>query len=733
MTETASLLFLKWTSLYEQERPFQIFTDLLPSALDKRKTNLSWDERTIQVEDFRPQAQNFSLDSHGFTTRLLPGFTNISGKDEVNDAYIPAVKKMIKEQVADVGTIFVFDWRIRCSRNETVTERINFSDQSQPLLPSNYAHIDTGPVSVIQRIQNSFPEYAVKILQKRVRAINVWKPLSGSVGEWPLAVCDGTTVEANDLVETDSIRQGSFSTNYYAKYNDRQKWYFLKNQTPDEALIFKHFDSEPDVQAPWLTGKKPQETVPDYTSATSGQHVSNSPKSWPRGEKWAATLILSAFAFLQPLSETMLAPAKQRISNDLDITKDFEWLLVNSLILIGVGLSPLFLAPLSEVYGRKPVLVIGSIVFVIWNTGCGAATTLGQLLAFRLLSGFGASVADALAGGLMSDLWAAEERGRAFAIFMAAPLLGPALGPICGAFISVGIGWRWIFWITSTASAIVIVAAILFMHETYEPRIEQLRRRSLEVKTRIPDGGFTITQRTGSFVELMQKNLQRPFRMLGTQVIVQLLACYMALLYGTMFLFLFLYPLMWTRQYSESTGVGSLNYISFAIGLIAGVNIAGHLNDYVYHRLKAHNNGTGHPEFRVPTMVIGTAFVPIGLLWWGWSGEARLHWIMPNIGSMIFATGVYVCSGCVSVYTIDSYSQYAASAVSTNLVMRSLTAAFFPLFAPWMFDALGFGIGATVLAAAFALCGAIVVLVLWFYGARLRARSPYCAAASDDS
>jgi MFS family permease len=120
----------------------------------------------------------------------------------------------------------------------------------------------------------------------------------------------------------------------------------------------------------------------------------------------------------------------------------------------------LLLAPLSEVYGRKPIIIIRSSIFAIWNTGCGAARNLGQMLAFRLLSGFGASVADATAGRFLSDLWRPEERGKAFAVYMAAPLLGPALGPILGAYISHGTNWRWIFWITSIASAIVITSAI---------------------------------------------------------------------------------------------------------------------------------------------------------------------------------------------------------------------------------------------------------------------------------
>lgn len=87
---------------------------------------------------------------------------------------------------------------------------------------------------------------------------SVWKPLSYPVDEWPLAVCDGTTVNSDDLVETDSIRQGSVSTHYYVRHNAGQRWYFLDRQTPEEALIFKHFDSKPGVEAPCMDVKSPK-------------------------------------------------------------------------------------------------------------------------------------------------------------------------------------------------------------------------------------------------------------------------------------------------------------------------------------------------------------------------------------------------------------------------------------------------------------------------------------------
>lgn len=144
------------------------------------------------------------------------------------------------------------------------------------------------------------------------------------------------------------------------------------------------------------------------------------------------------------------------------------------------------------------------------------------------------------------------------------------------------------------------------------------------------------------------------------------------------------------------------------------------------------SNNRGRPEFRVPVMSIGTVLMPIGLLWWGWTGETRQHWILPNIGCILFTAGCYICSCCVSVYTIDAYTTYAASAVSTNLILRSNFAAFFPLFAPYMFQSVGFGWGATILAGGFGVVGCLTVLVLWFWGEQIRQRSRYCAATDNE-
>ncbi|KAL5393600.1 hypothetical protein PMIN04_008710 [Paraphaeosphaeria minitans] len=215
----------------------------------QRDNNLLWEEKNVLVQDFRDNVDYFDIDNHGFTSRFLEGFARLDNMTEIDQCYISAIKDLVRKEIADAGTIFVYDWRIRDSSVCYPEGRVNFRDQSNNLLPSNFAHVDMAPVSIVKRIQSSFPQDADLIFAQRVQAINVWKPLNYPVDQWALAVCDTNTMEASELMETDSVRQGDVTALYYAHHNPNQKWHFLRQQTPEEALIFKHFDSKPDVKS----------------------------------------------------------------------------------------------------------------------------------------------------------------------------------------------------------------------------------------------------------------------------------------------------------------------------------------------------------------------------------------------------------------------------------------------------------------------------------------------------
>jgi hypothetical protein len=166
------------------------------------------------------------------------------------------------------------------------------------------------------------------------------------------------------------------------------------------------------------------------------------PKNWSIGRKWAATLIVSAFTLVSPISSSMISPALSSISKEFNITNQVEAQLTLSIFVLAYAVGPLFLGPLSEIYGRVVVLQVANLFYLAWNLACGFAQNSGQLMAFRFMSGLGGSAPLAIGGGLLSDCFHAEQRGKAISIYSLAPLLGPAIGPIAGGFIAENTTWR---------------------------------------------------------------------------------------------------------------------------------------------------------------------------------------------------------------------------------------------------------------------------------------------------
>ena len=228
-------------------------------------------------------------------------------------------------------------------------------------------------------------------------------------------------------------------------------------------------------------------------------------------------------------------------------------------------------------------------------------------------------------------------------------------------------------------------------------------------------------------MNVLKVSLVRPFVLLGTQPIIQVLALYMAYLYGLVYLLLTTFPPLWEGVYHESIGISSLNYISIGLGFFLGTQLGAPINDRIYRRLKRKNNGIGKPEFRVPLMVPGSFMVPIGLFLYGWSAKYHTHWIVPNVGAAIFSVGSILGFQCIQAYIVDSYTRYAASAIAGATVLRSLAGFGFPLFSPYLYTALGYGWGNSLLGFLGVVLGIPAPLLLWKFGSRLREKSPYAA------
>jgi len=324
-------------------------------------------------------------------------------------------------------------------------------------------------------------------------------------------------------------------------------------------------------------------------------------------------------------------------------------------------------------------------------------------------------------------LFNADQRGKAISIYSLAPLLGPAVGPIAGGFITENTTWRWVFYATTIVDGVIQAFGFFFLQETYPPVLLTRKKNKLikETGNEALHTEFDVPDRT--VATALRISLTRPFKLLGTQIIVQALAVYMAYLYGLMYLLLATFPTLWEDEYHEGVGISGLNYISLGLGFFLATQICAPCNDKIYRALRKRNGGVGKPEFRVPLMLPGALLVPIGLFWYGWSAQAHTHWIVPNIGATIFASGVIIGFQCIQTYLVDSYTRYAASAIAGATVLRSLAGFGFPLFAPYMYRALHYGWGNSLLGFIAIGLGWPAPVLLWLYGEKMRKRSTFAA------
>ncbi len=152
----------------------------------------------------------------------------------------------------------------------------------------------------------------------------------------------------------------------------------------------------------------------------------------------------------------MFAPAIDQVMAEMGTSNRDVGSFAVSIYLLGYAFGPLFLAPLSELYGRLVVYHICTALFLVMNVCCALAINMPMLIIFRFLTGLVGACPLTIGPGTVSDCFKQDERGRAMAVWTMPVLLGPCLGPALGAYVSRGLGWRWNFWL------LVIMVSILY-------------------------------------------------------------------------------------------------------------------------------------------------------------------------------------------------------------------------------------------------------------------------------
>jgi len=396
-----------------------------------------------------------------------------------------------------------------------------------------------------------------------------------------------------------------------------------------------------------------------------------------------------------------------------------------SIFVLGYVIGPLILAPLSEIYGRRFVLTGANAFFCVWQIGCALAPNLASLIIFRFLAGIGGSGCLTIGGGVIADLFNADRRGLATAVYSLGPLFGPVVGPICGGFIAQQIGWRWVFWILLISGSLVTIGIETLNRET-NPRVlisRKVKRLQKELNRTDLRSCYEPEGPAHSAAQILTKGFLRPLIMLLKSPIVFLLSLYMAVIYGLLYLLFTTITTVYIETYHWQPELCGLAYIGLGGGFFLGILVVSKISDPTVVRMTKANGGVFEPEMRLPACIFFACFIPISFFWYGWAADKAVHWIVPILGLIPFGFGMMGIFIPIQTYIIDSFPSFAASGIAALTVSRSLFGAFLPLAGPPMYSSLGLGWGNSVLG--FVALGLIPApLLIYKFGGRIRKNHP---------
>lgn len=426
----------------------------------------------------------------------------------------------------------------------------------------------------------------------------------------------------------------------------------------------------------------------------------NFPRNWDPKQKFFMTILVSLYTLVSPMSSSISSPATSAISEDFGITNPTIQALTVSIMLLAFALGPLIIAPLSESdkIGRRVILNASIWILMVFNIGCGFTHSTAQLCVLRFLGGLGGCAALNVGAGTIADLYDDESRNFAMALYSICPTMGPVISPVISGFVVQNLTWRWCFYILSIFNGAVALLGTIFLKETYSPKL--LREKAIFLRKETGNENLhTIFEITGTNVskfEVLKHTILRPIRLLFLHPMILGLGSFMAFTYGFMYLMLVTFPRIYEGSYGFSVGITGLMYIPMGVGYFLGIVVWTISIQKIYLALTARNGGVPKPEYRLPCLVFSGIGLPVGLILFGWSAEKKLHWIVPSIGTSIFAFSFIAVFQTIQNYLIDMNPRFSASSIAAAAVFRSLFGFSFPLFANQMYDRLGYGWGNTM-------------------------------------
>ncbi|KAL1939904.1 hypothetical protein VTO73DRAFT_9604 [Trametes versicolor] len=489
-----------------------------------------------------------------------------------------------------------------------------------------------------------------------------------------------------------------------------------------EAISVSDADVEKSgTQAPALP-------VPDGDDgeASDGFEVKLEPADDPKclslWHKWLAVLVLCTSTLCVTFDSSVAAFTEQGLAHDLHTSHEVT-ILSLSLYVLGLGIGPLFVGPLSELYGRNAVYRVSYGLFFAFTWPTAFPPHIAVFLVFRFITGLCGSAFLSVAGGSVSDLFDNHHVATPMAVYTVSPFVGPVLGPVMAGFVVQNADWRWCYRVLLIWQFVQIVMLYLCVPETYVPVI--LKRKARKLRKTTGDSRYyaPLEHQEHSLARMILFSCSTPFKLLMFDRMALALDVWSALLLGILYLAFQAFPIIFEEVHDFDIQSTGLAFIGIGVGISGALCTQPYWNSRFRAEAKKHG-GHPPPEVRLLIAQFGGVLAPIGLFIMAFTTYKRVHWMGPIVGSGIFGAGMYYIYAGVFTYLVTAYRPIAASAMAANSALRSSFAAVFPLFAGAMYHRLG-TVGATALLAGLTTLMTPLPFIFYNIGGRLRARSRF--------
>ncbi|KZT21742.1 MFS general substrate transporter [Neolentinus lepideus HHB14362 ss-1] len=450
----------------------------------------------------------------------------------------------------------------------------------------------------------------------------------------------------------------------------------------------------------------------------------DSPKHMSLSRKWLIVLVISSSALCVTCASSIASFSETGLAKEFHVSHEVTILSI-SLFVEGLGLGPLLVGPLSEVYGRNAVYRMSYFLFFVFTWPLVFAPDMAVFLVFRFITGFCGSAFLSVAGGSVGDLFDNRTVANPMAVYTMSPFIGPVLGPLVSGFINQNTSWRWTYRVLIIWIFVQTIALYILVPETYEPIL--MKRKAAKIRQSTGDQNYysPLEKVNKSVLRSIQVSCYKPFQLLLCDRMALLLDTWNALILGVLYLAFQAYPFIFEDNHGFNLQSTGLTFLGIGIGMFCALATQPYWNG-VFARQAIKYGEHPPPEVRLLMGQVGGVLAPIGLFWMAFTTYSHVHWIAPIIASVPFGASIYYIYTSTFTYLVTAYRPIAASAMASNSFVRSTFAAVFPLFATPMYKRLG-TVGATALLAGLTALMAPLPFIFYRIGGRLREKSPFAA------